>query len=345
MSLLDVEGLCVDLGRVPVLSEVSFSVGTAERVGLIGESGSGKSVTALAILGLLPASMTARGTVRLEGEDLLAASERRRAQLRGDRVAMVFQEPTSALDPLMRVGRQVGEVLRIHRGASRRQAHAEAVRLLGRVGFADPEAIARAFPHQLSGGQRQRVVLASAVACRPSLVVADEPTTALDVTVQAQVLDLLRHLVEESGSALLLISHDLAVVSSTCERLVVLYGGRVLELGRTAEVLEDPRHPYTAGLLATAAAVSDGSGLRGRLPALAGSVPSIGAFPSGCVYRNRCERADEACLALPRLESGQGDHRFACWHPLETGRAPEPRTGEASQSVVQGANRASGEKR
>ncbi len=333
MSLLEVEDLSVDLGRVPVLSGVRLGIGAGERVGLIGESGSGKSVTALAILGLLPDSMTARGAVRLEGEDLLAAGERRRSELRGDRVAMVFQEPMSALDPLMRVGRQVGEVLRIHRGASRRQAHAEAVQLLGHVGFAEPEASARAFPHQLSGGQRQRVMLAAAIACHPALVVADEPTTALDVTVQSQVLGLLQHLVEESGSALLLISHDLAVVSSMCERLVVLYGGRVVEQGGTQEVLGRPRHPYTAGLVATAAAVTGGSGAKGRLPTIAGNVPAIGAFPSGCVYRNRCGRADGACLAVPRLEAVAADHGFACWHPVEPSGTVAPVSAPANRDV------------
>lgn len=314
-ALLEVTGLTVDLGRYRVLSDVSFTVRAGERVGLIGESGSGKSVTALAVIGLLPEEMSATGQVRLDGEQLLASSERRMSQVRGNRVSMVFQEPMSALNPLMRVGNQVGEVLRIHKGLGRGEARARAVELLARVGLDDPQRQARAFPHQLSGGQRQRVVLAMAVACGPSLVLADEPTTALDVTVQAQVLSLLRQLVDEEQSSLVLISHDLAVVSSLCDRLLVMYGGRIVESGATAELLTAPRHPYTAGLVATSAAVSADRARDGRaLPAIPGTVPELGSFPRGCVFRSRCDRADGQCELLPVLAGH--NHQAACWHPL-----------------------------
>jgi peptide/nickel transport system ATP-binding protein len=313
-ALLEVVGLSVNLGTTPVLSDVAFTVRPGERVGLIGESGSGKSVTALAIMGLLPEEMSAAGQVRFDGEQLMAASERRMSELRGNRVSMVFQEPMSALNPLMRVGKQVGEVLRIHRRLSWGAARAQAVELLARVGLDDPQHQARAFPHQLSGGQRQRVMLAMAVACGPSLVLADEPTTALDVTVQAQVLAVLRQLVDEEQSSLVLISHDLAVVSSLCERLLVMYGGRIVESGTTAELLARPRHPYTAGLVATSGAVSPDRPRDGQpLPAIAGTVPELGSFPQGCVFRSRCDRADGQCEVLPVLE-GNG-HQVACWHP------------------------------
>jgi peptide/nickel transport system ATP-binding protein len=317
-SLLQVTGLNVSLGQLPVLRDVSFTVGAGERVGIIGESGSGKSVTALAVLGLLPEEMTASGEVRLDGEDLLSASERRLSALRGNRVAMVFQEPMSALNPLMRVGKQVAEVLRIHRGLPRRAARARAVDLLARVGLDQPAVQARAFPHQLSGGQRQRVMLAIAIACGPALILADEPTTALDVTVQVRVLALLDELVTAEGAALVLISHDLAVVAGACERLLVMYGGRIVEAGPTGELLSGPRHPYTAGLVATSAAVSPDHKRDGRaLPAIPGTVPGLEAFGAGCVFRSRCPRATDACQQAPALTGGA--HQFACWHPVADG--------------------------
>jgi peptide/nickel transport system ATP-binding protein len=341
--LLQVAGLNVSLGRLPVLRDVSFTVGAGERVGIIGESGSGKSVTALAVIGLLPAEMTAGGEVRLDGEDLLRASERRLSALRGSRVSMVFQEPMSALNPLMRVGRQVAEVFGVHQGLSRRAARARAVELLARVGLDQPDQQARAFPHQLSGGQRQRVMLALAIAGAPALILADEPTTALDVTVQARVLALLGELVAAERTALVLISHDLAVVADACERLLVMYGGRIVEAGPTAALLNAPRHPYTAGLVATSAAVSPDRPRDGRaLPAIPGTVPELGAFGGGCVFRSRCARATDECAQPPALSSagttpsasrvlGGGAHQFACWHPVAVGEpAPANSTGRSS---------------
>jgi len=313
--LLQVSGLNVSLGPLPVLHDVSFTVRAGERVGIIGESGSGKSVTALAVIGLLPEEMTADGEVRLDGENLLAASERRLSALRGRRLSMVFQEPMSALNPLMRVGRQVAEVLRVHQGLSRRAARVRAADLLARVGLDQPQQQARAFPHQLSGGQRQRVMLAIAIACGPALILADEPTTALDVTVQARVLALLDDIVAAGRTALVLISHDLAVVAGACERLLVMYGGRVVEAGPTAGLLTAPRHPYTAGLVATSAAVSPDRRRDGRaLPAIGGTVPELGAFGAGCVFRSRCDQATDACGEAPSLVGGA--HQFACWHPV-----------------------------
>ncbi len=316
MTLLELDRVGVAAGPTPIVQDVSFALAAGERVGLIGESGSGKSLTALAVMGLLPEELSATGTVRLGGRDLTALSDRQLGALRGDRLAMVFQEPMTALNPLMRVGRQVAEVLRQHRDAGRREAEARAGELLARVELPDPAATLRAYPHQLSGGQRQRVMLAMALACDPAVLICDEPTTALDVTVQARMLTLIDRLVAVEGSALLFITHDLAVVSGRCERVLVMYGGRIVESGPTAAVFTTPWHPYTAGLLDASAATTDPSRLdeRGRLPTIPGTVPAAGHFPSGCVFRTRCPRATEVCETLPPLA---GDRRtVACWHPL-----------------------------
>ncbi len=339
--VLSVRDLAITSGAVELVSGVSFDLARGERLGVIGESGSGKSLTALAAIGLLPAGLSAGGQVLIHGQDLFRVPERTRSALRGSRVAMIFQEPSSALNPTMRIGKQVAEAYRVHRQASPAQARARAVELLERVEFTDPARQARAYPHQLSGGQRQRVMLAMAIACDPDVILADEPTTALDVTVQEQVLALLSRLVEEQGSALVLISHDLAVVSGMCERIMVLYGGRVAESGTTRQVLTTPRHPYTAALLATSAAVTlDRAGRppRAVLPVIRGQVPAAGAFPAGCPFRGRCDRATAECEQVPPLredfkpaaESPAGAagtaHRVACCHPLEEASDARPVT-------------------
>ncbi|WP_027929248.1 ABC transporter ATP-binding protein [Amycolatopsis thermoflava] len=256
MTLLEVSGLTVHIGGKRVLDGVGLSLAAGDSLGLIGESGSGKSLTALAVLGLLPEDARVEGSVRLDGAELVGLGDRALSRIRGERVAMVFQEPLTALNPLMRVGKQIAEPLRLHRGLSRRQARAEAVRLAAEVGLPDPEHAVRAFPHQLSGGQRQRVGIAMALACRPALLIADEPTTALDVTVQAEILRLIRGLAEEQGSALLFITHDLAVLAQVARRVLVLGGGRVLEEGSLREILHAPAHPYTRTLLDVARAES-----------------------------------------------------------------------------------------
>jgi peptide/nickel transport system ATP-binding protein len=262
VSLLEVERLTVDVGGVRAVSDVSFALERGERVGLIGESGSGKSMTALALIGLLPDEARVSGRVVFDGRDLLSMPERERCRLRGDRIGMIFQEPMTALNPTMRVGRQVAEILELHNRPG------SVGDLLRRVEFRDPERIARSYPHQLSGGQRQRILCAIATACSPALVLADEPTTALDVTVQAQVLTLLERLVAEEDAALLLITHDLAVVAGVCERLLVMFQGELVEQGPAREVLTSPRHPYTKGLLATATAL-DGAERGSVLPTIA----------------------------------------------------------------------------
>jgi peptide/nickel transport system ATP-binding protein len=237
------------------------------------------------------------------------------ARLRGSQLAMVFQEPMTALDPVMRAGRQVAEVVRRHRNVGRRQARRAAVEMLRMVELPEPEAIAARYPHQLSGGQRQRVVLAMALANEPALLICDEPTTALDVTVQARMLGLISRLVSERDTALLFISHDLAVVSDICESVLVMYGGRIVESGPVASVFTAPRHPYTYGLLAASdlAEATPGAELR----TIPGSVPGLGEFPAGCVFRNRCDRSLDGCAELPPLVAA-GDRTLACINPVPT---------------------------
>ncbi|MFJ4657550.1 ATP-binding cassette domain-containing protein [Nocardia sp. NPDC088792] len=256
MTLLEVVDLRVRIGGATLLDGIGFRLEAGDRLGVIGESGSGKSLTALAILGLLPDEAEVTGSIRFDGAELLGRNDRELSKIRGDRIAMVFQEPLSALDPLMRVGKQIAEPLRLHRELSRRQARDAAIELAARVGLPDPEHIVRAYPHQLSGGQRQRVGIAAALASRPALLIADEPTTALDVTVQAEILTLLDDLVDGHDTALLFITHDLAVLARIVRRVLVLGEGRVLETGDLDRILHEPEHPYTRTLLELARAAS-----------------------------------------------------------------------------------------
>jgi peptide/nickel transport system ATP-binding protein len=256
-AVLAVRDLTVELDGLALVERVGFELAAGERVGLIGESGSGKSLTALSLMGLLPDELRASGSATLDGAELLGLSERELAPLRGERIAMVFQEPMTALDPMMRVGRQVAEVVRTHRDVPRDEALARAEELFALAGLPAPRERLRAYPHQLSGGQRQRVLIAMALACDPSVLIADEPTTALDVTVQAQILELLRRLVVDRGTALLLITHDLPVIASVCERVLVMQEGRIVERGATADVFASPREPRTRAMLAGTLALAE----------------------------------------------------------------------------------------
>ncbi len=314
-ELLSVQDLRVALpsprGPVAALRGVSFSLGAGQTLGLIGESGCGKSMTALTLMGLQPESALVQGSIRFGGEELAGAPERRWCALRGARIGMVFQEPMTALNPLHTVGRQIAEPLRLHRGLSAAAARAEALRLLERVQLTQAARRLDAFPHQLSGGQRQRVVIAIALACRPALLIADEPTTALDATVQREVLDLLSALVCDDGMALLLVSHDLAMVAERVQRLMVMYAGRVVEQGPADAVFAHPAHPYTQGLLAARPRLGLPRGT--RLPTIPGRVPELHAMPPGCAFAERCPRAGDDCRgALPADVAVGAAHAAAC---------------------------------
>jgi peptide/nickel transport system ATP-binding protein len=309
-TVLEVHDLRVTVGALEVIHGISFELQAGQRTGLIGESGSGKTLTALAIMGLLPDGLSASGSLRYRGRNLLAMSERELGKIRGDRIAMVFQEPMTALNPVMKIGDQVAEPLRLHRGLTSKQAKEAAREALQRVHLPQAAERLNLYPHQLSGGQRQRAMIAMAMACSPELLIADEPTTALDVTVQAQILELLIELVREEGSSLLLITHDLPVVANVCQQVLVLYGGHIVEVGPIDEVFDRPRHPYTRALLDAIPPLDEDVPSR-KLRTIAGSVPGLGEFPPGCPFRNRCPRADEACAVMPPFE-----HDVACWHPL-----------------------------
>ena len=297
MSLLAVKDLRVTLntarGAADALRGVSFEVDRGQTLGLIGESGCGKSITALALMGLLPEGARVGGSMRFDGQELATLPEEAYCKLRGNRMGMVFQEPMTALNPLHTVARQIGESLRLHKGLSGAAARAEALRLLQRVQL--PQAAQRldAYPHQLSGGQRQRVVIAIALACAPDLLIADEPTTALDVTLQREVLDLIAELVREDGMALLLISHDLGVMADRVQRLLVMYGGTVVEAGPTASVFARLAHPYTQGLFAARPRLGLPRGT--RLATIAGRVPELADMPAGCPFAERCPRVIVNC--------------------------------------------------
>jgi oligopeptide/dipeptide ABC transporter ATP-binding protein len=305
--LLSVRGLAVEFAGTRVLEDVSFEIEEGEVLGIVGESGSGKSVTALAVMGLLPEpGRVASGGIRFEERELVGLPEREMARLRGARIAMVFQEPMTSLNPVFTVGDQIAEVLRRHRGLGRRAALREASGLLSLVEIPSAERNLAKYPHELSGGQRQRVMIAIALACRPRLLIADEPTTALDATVQAGILDLLRGLRRELGMAVLLITHDLGVVSDFADRVAVMYAGRVVETGPAETLFRAPAHPYTEALLA---AIPRLSGPIGELPAIPGAVPPPFALPPGCRFAPRCAYARTPCREAPpplfRLGGGQ----------------------------------------
>ncbi|MCQ4159052.1 ABC transporter ATP-binding protein [Roseomonas sp. GC11] len=322
--LLQVSGLCTTFtthaGPLPVLRDVSFTLARGETLALVGESGSGKSVTAASLLRLVEAAggRITGGRALFDGVDLLALPPAALRAIRGGRIGMVFQEPLSALNPVQRIGAQIAEAIRLHRPLSRRAAWARAVELLALVQIPAPELRARDYPHQLSGGQRQRAMIAMALACEPELLIADEPTTALDVTTQAQIMALLEDLRRRLGMALLLITHDLGVVAGVADRVVVLYAGRVVEQGPVERIFAAPLHPYTRGLLDAVRleALPPGS----ALPEIPGLVPALHDLPAGCAFAPRCPRADARCHATPPpWREGAPHQGAACFHPLPAG--------------------------
>jgi peptide/nickel transport system ATP-binding protein len=319
MALLDVENLQTHFrtpdGIVRAVDGVSFAVGRGETVAVVGESGSGKSVMANSILRLIPQPPgKIAGRIRFEDEDLLALSERAMRGIRGNRISMVFQEPMTSLNPVLTVGGQIAEPLRLHQRLGRKEVAERAVEMLSLVGIAEPHRRASEYPHQLSGGMRQRVMIAIALACNPQLLIADEPTTALDVTIQAQILDLMTDLKRRVGAAIIIITHDLGVVAEIAERVIVMYAGRKVEEAKVADLFRTPRHPYTQGLLAAVPKLGSSlAGVEGRLAEIPGTVPSLKQRIAGCVFASRCPQAHDVCRAVaPALEEKAAGHFAAC---------------------------------
>ncbi len=318
--LLEVDTLSVsfstDDGRASVVENVSFVLRPGQTVGLVGESGCGKSITAMSIMRLVPSppSHVEGGRILFQGDDLLALTNVEMRAVRGDRIGMIFQEPMTSLNPTFSIGYQIAEVFRIHRGLGRAAARRESVDILGMVGIGAAERRLHQYPHELSGGLRQRAMIAMALACRPKLLIADEPTTALDVTVQAQILDLLRRLQSEIGMSVLLITHDLGIVAEVCERVLVMYAGRIVESAAVDDLFRRPRHPYTAGLLASSPRLGR---RRPVLPTIPGMVPSPDQRGSGCYFADRCPRVTAHCRTeTPPLVAGGPGHDVACWNPV-----------------------------
>jgi peptide/nickel transport system ATP-binding protein len=327
-AVLEVKNLSVSLTAgnrtlVPVLQDLSFSVEAGQTAALVGESGCGKSMTALAIMRLLPEGfVVTSGSILVEGEDILKLSPKRMRALRGNGMSMIFQEPMTALNPLFTVGDQIAEVLRWHQDLSAAEAHARAISLLRAVQIPAPERRVTAYPHQLSGGMRQRVMIAMALAGRPRLLIADEPTTALDVTVQAQIFDLLAELQQETKTAIVLITHDLGAVAELANEIMVLYAGRCIEAGGTESVVGHPRHPYTRGLLGCVPHLK--LGLHSTQPwsdlaEIPGMVPPLGARGADCAFLARCRAASQICRSRPQpaLEPIGSDHDVSCWRKTE----------------------------
>ncbi|MEO3999534.1 ABC transporter ATP-binding protein [Mesorhizobium sp. CAU 1732] len=293
---------------------VDLTIRSGEIVGLVGESGSGKSVTAHSIMRLIPSiGRIVEGQISFDGIDLATAGEREVRRIRGNRIAMIFQEPMTSLNPVLRVGRQVAEVLLLHRSLSRAEALERVVELFALVGISDPSSRVHAYPHEMSGGMRQRVMIAMALACDPALIIADEPTTALDVTIQAQVLGLLSDLVRNSGSSLLLITHDLGVVSETADRVAVMYAGQIVETAPVESFFDKPLHPYSIGLMNCVPKM--GHALSDRmLPTMSGSVPDLSALPEGCAFQSRCPHVHDRCRnEEPSLLNVDDNHQVRCW--------------------------------
>jgi oligopeptide/dipeptide ABC transporter ATP-binding protein len=334
--LLSVEGLHVRFetrrGTVHAVNGISFDIAPGETLGIVGESGCGKSVTSLAVLGLLARNgRVESGQAIFEGRDLIRQSDRALRSIRGKEIAMIFQDPMTSLNPVLTIGRQIREALHTHFGMDRKQAEATAAEALDRVGIPSADVRIKDYPHQFSGGMRQRAMIAMALACKPKLLIADEPTTALDVTIQAQILDLLRALVAEENAALILITHDLGVVAGMCERVNVMYGGMFMETGSAEQLFATPRHPYTLGLLQSVPRLD--AARRARLQPIEGSPPNMLQLPTACPFQPRCRfEVDLSRREVPQLVEIEPGHRVACFNPVpvdEWGRAREAATARA----------------
>jgi len=323
-TILDIDNLQTHFftaaGVVRAVDGVSYSVKSGETLGVVGESGCGKSVTALSVLRLVanPPGRIVGGAIHFEGTNLLDLSESEMEAIRGNDISMIFQEPMTSLNPLLTIGRQIGEAMVLHRGLSWREAMGEATEMLRRVHIPEAERRVHAYPHQLSGGMRQRAMIAMALSCNPKLLIADEPTTALDVTIQAQILDLMRELQETTGAAIVLITHDMGVVAENADRVVVMYAGHKVEEAGADDLFDLPLHPYTKGLLGSVPNLEVAAHLkarRARLNEIKGIVPSLANLPQGCAFAPRCRFATEECRAVsPPLEQHRPGHWVACWH-------------------------------
>jgi peptide/nickel transport system ATP-binding protein len=307
-----------DDGAIPAVDGVDFHVNPGEVLGIVGESGCGKSVTSLSVMGLVPTPPgKIEGEILFKGENLASASEKRMRQIRGNEIGMIFQEPMTSLNPVLTIGDQLIESLRIHRKWSKKEAMGRAIEMLKLVGLPRAEELVREYPHQLSGGMRQRVMIAMAMICEPELLIADEPTTALDVTIQAQILDLMKRLNSETDTAIMMITHDLGVVAEMCERIVVMYAGKVVEEGDVKTIFQNPKHPYTVGLIKS---VPDMREKVGRLYSIPGNVPKPGSIKSGCPFAPRCEHAGTRCaMETPQLKTLEGGQKVRCWLYEEKG--------------------------
>jgi peptide/nickel transport system ATP-binding protein len=320
MSFVSIQGLTVAFDGTQVVHGIDLEIERGEALGLVGESGCGKSVTWLAALGLLPGKASVGGSVKIDGQELIGASRQQAEQVRGKRIAMIFQDPSSSLNPVHRVGRQIMESLTLHRGLKGQAAKAEAIRLMDLVGIPSAATRVDLYPHEFSGGQCQRIMIAMALAGEPDLLIADEPTTALDATIQAQILDLLATISAETGMAMVLISHDLGAVSAVCDRAAVMYAGRVVEMNKTAALFSSPRHPYTRGLFD---AIPQIDGDRRRLNPIQGTVPDPRALPRGCAFAPRCGSASAGCAThSPQLMNAGANGLLACFHPVVRAVSP-----------------------
>jgi len=303
----------MDRGEVPAVDGVDLQVNKGEVLGIVGESGCGKSVTALSILKLIPQppGRIVDGSILFKGQDIVQMKEREMRRIRGNAISMIFQEPMTSLNPLFTIGQQITETIRLHRNHSRKEARLHAIHMLVKVGISRPDAVIDEYPHQLSGGMRQRVMIAMAIACQPELLIADEPTTALDVTIQAQILDLLRGLIEEQGTAVMLITHDLGVVAEMCHRVAVMYAGKVVEEASVHDIFNNPLHPYTQGLIQSVPRMND---TRERLYSIPGNVPILSSHMEGCRFTARCPYAMAICHeSLPELVERESQHHCRCW--------------------------------
>jgi len=313
MAVLEVRDLEVSFGAIRILRGVSFDLDAGETLGVVGESGCGKSMTGFAVMGMLqPPGKISNGSIKLDGVELVGMPEKQLRNIRGDRIALVMQDPFTSLNPMMRIGDQIGEAFLLHQGMKKREAWAKAIEMLEKVGVPDPEGAARKYPHQMSGGQRQRVVIAIAFACKPDVLIADEPTTALDVTTQAQILRLIRDLQETNGTAVMLISHDVGAIASISQRIAVFYGGQIVEQGPSERVLRHAAMPYTRALLNAL----PHAGMT-RLESIAGYPPDFSNLPKGCAFSPRCPLRYEKCDTAPKLVPLEAGHTSACWRAEE----------------------------